>query len=201
MQLPDGISKLVKKGGGWGNIAKNAIKYSPAGLAFQGAKKLFNWMSSDSKKETSKKAELFGTGITKFTPIVNLLKQIITLMEGDIKDNKKTIKIDNSNNNLKLESKIIGAKYSSTDVRSNISSTKINPGKINSNVDESTVKNLTNNVNNIKDKQNELKKYNSLRENGEITENDRAKYELFLRMLGPVITEAILQARKRKWTN
>ena len=154
--IGSGVGKLFKAasgGKGVGGLVKNAIKYSPLGLAATGAKKLFGWMTGDDKKKKADEAvairdwkpaakiaepeELLkrffdkrkkieeieknnqfsknvGAGMVKFTPIVSLLKEIISIMKGEDteKDNdglttkpfeidkeKTTVDKKNANNN------------------------------------------------------------------------------------------------------
>ena len=190
-----GIGKLWKKAGGLGGIAKKAVKYSPIGLAATGAKKLFGWMTGSKKKEEAEKKKksleqsmMMGRAITRFTPIVRLLKQIISLMGGET--NEMKLLFGQKENSL-ASNKISNKNTLNNAKKINAASVQIETSKINSNVNENTVKPLGENVKNLQANINkpDLKK----QENGKAVnpQNDPKRYDLFLRLLKPVITEAI----------
>lgn len=199
--VTSGVGKLWKKAGGLGGIAKKAVKYSPIGLAATGAKKLFGWMTGSKKKEEAerKKKELqqsmmMGNAITKYTPIVKLLKEIISLMDSEIEENKKILNYQNPDVPTAKKPQLSSSNIQSSDIKKiTAASVQIETSKINSNVNENTIKPIGENVKNFN---NEIRKLD-IKEKGEMSKDDLnnplnpKRYEIFLKLLRPVITAAI----------
>ena len=212
--IGSGIGKLFKVasgGKGIGGLIKNSIKYSPIGLAAAGAKQLFGWMTGDNAKkkvaETKRKkieemnkniqfSKNVGAGMVRFTPIVSLLREIVSIMKGDIGNDNlgpiaKTFEIDKSNTtpdrrNAKVNLQNTQSKI--TNIQTSDNKLQVTSAKTSN---DKSLNKISNSFNDMRDSKNrianEQKEMNS-------AENTLRKNKEFLMLLRPVITAAVADA-------
>ena len=213
--IGSGVGKLFKAasgGKGIGGLIKNSIKYSPIGLAAAGAKQLFGWMTGDNAKKKAAEAKRkrieemnkniqfsknVGAGMVRFTPIVSLLREIVSIMKGgDVgKDNlgpiAKTFEIDKSNTtpdrrNAKVNLQNTQSKI--TNIQTSDNKLQVTSAKTSNDKSLNKISNSFNDMRDSKNKiANEQKEMNS-------AENTLRKNKEFLMLLRPVITAAVADA-------
>ena len=213
--IGSGVGKLFKAasgGKGIGGLIKNSIKYSPIGLAATGAKQLFGWMTGDNAKKKAAEAKRkrieemnkniqfsknVGAGMVRFTPIVSLLREIVSIMKGgDVgKDNlgpiAKTFEIDKSNTtpdrrNAKVNLQNTQSKI--TNIQTSDNKLQVTSAKTSNDKSLNKISNSFNDMRDSKNKiANEQKEMNS-------AENTLRKNKEFLMLLRPVITAAVADA-------
>ena len=213
--IGSGVGKLFKAasgGKGIGGLIKNSIKYSPIGLAATGAKQLFGWMTGDNAKKKAAEAKRkkieemnkniqfsknVGAGMVRFTPIVSLLREIVSIMKGgDVgKDNlgpiAKSFEIDKSNTtpgrrNAKVNLQNTQSKI--TNIQTSDNKLQVTSAKTSN---DKSLNKISNSFNDMRDSKNrianEQKEMNS-------AENTLRKNKEFLMLLRPVITAAVADA-------
>lgn len=212
--IGSGVGKLFKAasgGKGIGGFVKNSIKYSPIGLAATGAKQLFGWITGDDNKKKAAEARRnrieemnkniqfsknVGAGMARFTPIVSLLREIVSIMKGDVgKDNlgpiAKTFEIDKSNTtpdrrNAKVNLQNTQSKI--TNIQTSDNKLQVTSAKTSN---DKSLNKISNSFNDMRDSKNrianEQKEMNS-------AENTLRKNKEFLMLLRPVITAAVADA-------
>ena len=213
--IGSGVGKLFKAasgGKGIGGLIKNSIKYSPIGLAATGAKQLFGWMTGDNAKKKAAEAKRkrieemnkniqfsknVGAVMVRFTPIVSLLREIVSIMKGgDVgKDNlgpiAKTFEIDKSNTtpdrrNAKVNLQNTQSKI--TNIQTSDNKLQVTSAKTSNDKSLNKISNSFNDMRDSKNKiANEQKEMNS-------AENTLRKNKEFLMLLRPVITAAVADA-------
>ena len=213
--IGSGVGKLFKAasgGKGVEGLIKNSIKYSPIGLAAAGAKQLFGWITGDDNKkkvaearrnrieEMNKNIQFsknVGVSMVRFTPIISLLREIVSIMKGDNigKDNlgpiAKTFEIDKSNTtpdrrNAKVNLQNTQSKI--TNIQTSDNKLQVTSAKTSN---DKSLNKISNSFNDMRDSKNrianEQKEMNS-------AENTLRKNKEFLMLLRPVITAAVADA-------
>ena len=213
--IGSGVGKLFKVasgGKGIGGLVKNSIKYSPIGLAATGAKQLFGWMTGDNAKKKAAEAKRkkieemnkniqfsknVGAGMVRFTPIVSLLREIVSIMKGENIGNDnlgpiaKSFEIDKSNTtpdrrNAKVNLQNTQSKI--TNIQTSDNKLQVTSAKTSN---DKSLNKISNSFNDMRDSKNrianEQKEMNS-------AENTLRKNKEFLMLLRPVITAAVADA-------
>jgi hypothetical protein len=115
-------------------------------------------------------------------------------MGGETEENKKILNYHHTDVPTSKKPQLSSSNIQSTDVKKiSAASVQIETSKINSNVNENTIKPIGENVKNFN---NEIRKLD-IKEKGEMSKDDLnnplnpKRYEIFLKLLRPVITAAI----------